>query len=263
MQQKIAFIGILKDEFEADPTGTLEWVANLGFDGMEGAAALGGYFGVDVPEAKKRLEQAGLEAAPQGRVAFEQTESEWLQVIKTAKSIGSDYVVDYYAPFNDEEEIERYCEYFNKVGRLCSDEGLVFLYHNHDHEFRRFNGQYGLDIMLANTDPDLVSLELDVAWVTYGGADPVALIKQNASRIPVLHMKDFEHLHPGSPNANGVRKEAVFAEVGSGVVSTAAVVEAAKDADVEWLVIEQDRMNKFGPRESLELSYRNLRALVE
>jgi sugar phosphate isomerase/epimerase len=263
VQQKIGFIGILKDEFEADAQGTLDWVASLGFDGMEGAASLAGYLGVDVSGAKRALEEAGLAAGPQGRVAFEQTEDEWLEVIRTAKEIGSAYVVDYYAPFNDETEIKRYCDYFNRVGKLCADEGLVFLYHNHDHEFRRVNGTYGFDIMLEHSDPDLVSFELDVAWVTFGGADPVALIKQHADRIPVLHMKDFEHLHPGTPNAEGVRKEAVFAEVGSGVVNTAAVVEAAKDADVEWLVIEQDRMNKLGPRESLELSYNNLRALVD
>jgi sugar phosphate isomerase/epimerase len=124
------------------------------------------------------------------------------------------------------------------------------------------DGVRGIDILLENTDPQLVKMELDVAWVTFGGANPIDIIVKNPERYPLLHMKDFAHLHPGSQEAKGVRDEAVFSEVGTGVVDTAGVVEVAKRVGVEWLVIEQDRMNTLEPKESLETSARNLRALV-
>lgn len=262
MAPKIGFIGIVGEMWKEDPQGTLKWLQGLGIDGMEGGAAVANAFGVSPAEGRQKLAQHGLTCPIQGRVSFGQSEDEMRQVLALAKEMGAAYVVDYFAPFNDRDEILRYCAYFNRVGALCAEEGLVFLYHNHDHEFRRFDGEYGLDIMLDNTDPDLVKQELDVAWVTFGGADPVAYLKKHANRCPVLHMKDFEHLHPGSPTATGVRQEAVFAEVGTGVVDTAGVVTAAEEVGVDWLVIEQDRMNTLGPKESLERSVAELKRLA-
>lgn len=267
---RIGFIGILKEAFQADAEGTLAWLGSLGIDGMEGSAALAGYLGVSPTEARRRMETVGLAAGPQGRVAFEQSESEWREVIQKAQEMGTPYVVDYYAPCNDHDEILRYCDYFNAVGRICREEGLRFLYHNHDHEFRRIadtaaagaQAPTAFDIILGNTDPELVGIELDVAWATFGGYDPVALIVQHAHRIPVLHMKDFEHLHPGSPTAEGKRDEAVFAEVGTGIVDTAGVVAAAREAEIDWLIIEQDRMTRLSPKESLEVSYRKLNEII-
>lgn len=281
---RIGFIGILKEAFQADAEGTLAWLGSLGIDGMEGAAAMAGYFNVGLPEARERLEGAGLKAGPQGRVAFEQAESEWREVMATATAMGTPYVVDYYAPCNNRDEILRYCDYFNAVGRICREEGLRFLYHNHDHEFRRIpdttaavesrapadsertaagtEPPTAFDIILDNTDPELVGIELDVAWATFGGYDPVVLIPHHAPRIPVLHMKDFEQLHPGSATAEGKREEAVFTEVGTGVVDTAGVVAAAREADIDWLIIEQDRMNRLSPKESLEVSFGRLRGAV-
>lgn len=262
MAPRIGFIGIIGELFDKDPQGTLEWVAGLGFDGMEGAAVLADKLGVTVAQARERLEAAGLVAAVQGRIDRNATDEQNIGVLARAKEIGARYVVDYYDHFEDRDAILRYAEFANRMGRLADSQGLVFLYHNHDHEMKPHNGERGIEIFLANTDPKLVQVELDVAWVTFGGADPVAMLRQYPDRFPVLHMKDFAHLHPGSPTAEGVRQEAIFAEVGTGVVNTAGVVEAAKQLGIDWLVIEQDRMNTLGPRESLESSYRNLRALV-
>ena len=262
MSLNIGFIGIIGDEIRNAPEATLRTVAGIGFDGMEGAAAVAKALGVPVREARARLDAHGLKAAPQGRVAQDQSEAQWREVITTAREIGSRYVVDYYAPFDSRDSILKTCDYLNTVGRLCADEGLTFLYHNHDHEFRVHDGEVGFDLLLANTDPSIVKIELDVAWVTFGGGDPVAIIGKHPDRFPVLHMKDFAHLHPGSPTADGKRDEAVFAEVGTGVVNTAGVVDAARKAGVDWLVIEQDRMNTMGPMESLKTSFALLSEIV-
>ncbi|TFH05451.1 MAG: sugar phosphate isomerase/epimerase [Spirochaetales bacterium] len=259
---KIGFIGIIGEELKADPMGTLKWVADLGFDGMEAAAAVAGYLNISVPRAKAVLSELGLAAGPQGRTTMDQSEEESRKVVQTAKEIGSQYVVDYYAPCNEKDELLRYCDYFNRMGLLSAEQGLTFLYHNHNQEFKKFGDQYGLEVILSNTDPDLVKIELDVAWVTFGGGDPVDVLKKYGARCPVLHMKDFDHLPAEEPNADATRNAALFAEVGAGVVNTAGVVAAAREAGVEWLVIEQDRMNKLGPRDSLAASFKNLKALV-
>jgi hypothetical protein len=83
------------------------------------------------------------------------------------------------------------CEFFNNAGKECSDNGMTFLYHNHEHEFRSFNGKDVLDIIVENTDPAYLSLELDTFWTMRAGLDPVETIKHFGNRIKLLHQKDF------------------------------------------------------------------------
>lgn len=262
MSLKIGFIGIIGDEWKEDPEGTLAWVAELGFDGVEGAAPLAGHFGLSVPEFREKLAAHGLAASVQGSVNRDQSDEERRAVMTRAKEVGAAYVVDYFAPFNTREEILEYAEFANQAGGEARDEGLAFLYHNHNQEFRSFDGVTGLELLLKHTDPSLVKVELDVGWVTFGGADPVAVIRNDPDRYPVLHIKDFETVPSEDPSDHDARKAAIFTEVGEGVLNLTGVVAAARDAGVEWLNIEQDRMNTRGPRASLETSFRNLKAVV-
>jgi sugar phosphate isomerase/epimerase len=262
MAPKIGFIGIIREELSQDPDGTLKWVADLGFDGMEGAASLSQTLGISVAQTRAKLDSLGLAVPVQGRVSFGQSDDEIRAVIATARDIGAPYVVDYFAPFKSKDEILEYAEFYTRAGKLCADEGLRFLYHNHNHEMRKHDGQLGIDIFLANTDPELVNVELDIGWVAFGGVDPAALIEQHPNRFPVLHMKDFESLPSDDKDPKDQRKQATFAEVGTGAVDMKSVVEVAKKVGIEWLNIEQDRMNKRTPKESLETSFKNLKALV-
>ena len=259
---KIGFIGIIADQWKEDPEATLEWVTGLGFDGMEGAAPLAERFGLSVAELRRKFEAIGFDVSVQGSVNRKQSDEERLAVMRRAKEIGAPYVVDYYAPFDSREEVLEYAEFANAVGRVARDEGLSFLYHNHNQEFRVYDGRTALELLLENTDSSLVKIELDVGWVTFAGADPVAVIHANPDRYPILHVKDFSVVPSENATDHEARNSALFTEVGEGVLNLAGVVEAARDAGVEWLTIEQDRMNTRGPRESLETSFRNLRAAV-
>lgn len=262
MAAKIGFIGIIRDEFERDAEGTLKWIADLGFDGMEGAASLAEKLGVSVAETRKRLAALGLEVSVQGSVRLGQSDEEIRKSISTAKEIGARYTVDYFAPFETGDQILEYAKFATRIGEVCADAGIGFLYHNHNHEMRTIDGKRGIEIFLENTDGALVNVELDIGWVAFGGGDPAELIEKYPARFPVLHMKDFEALMPDADDPGAARKAATFAEVGDGVVDMEAVVAAAKKAGVTWLNIEQDRMNTLGPRESLERSFRNLKAIV-
>jgi sugar phosphate isomerase/epimerase len=104
--------------------------------------------------------------------------------------------------------------------------------------------------------------ELDIAWVTYGGADPAKMIRKHAGRCPILHVKDVLEVPGGGVASNDGRQETKFTEVGTGVVDLEGAVEAARESGVEWLTVEQDRMRNLSPMDSIRVSYNNLRRVL-
>src|SRR5262249_52238556 len=79
---------------------------------------------------------------------------------------------------------------FQSAGERCRAAGTRFSYHNHAFEFEDVDGRTGLEILFAETDPDLVSFEPDVYWIALGGADPAAVIRRYAPRCRLIHLKD-------------------------------------------------------------------------
>jgi sugar phosphate isomerase/epimerase len=144
------------------------------------------------------------------------------------------------------------CELFNKAGKVVSEFGLKFCYHNHDHEFKNvFDGTRAIDLLFANTDPKCVHFEIDVAWVTYGGEDPVAFLNAHKGRIPVIHLKDIADLS----------QRAKFTAVGTGAVKVKGSVEAAVANGARWVVVEQDAPNNLTGMESVQASFLNIKEL--
>jgi sugar phosphate isomerase/epimerase len=126
---------------------------------------------------------------------------------------------------------------------------IAFLYHNHHHEFTQYDGERVLDILARETDPNLVMFELDTYWVRRGGEDPAEYLRRLQKRCPLLHIKDME---PGP--------EQFFAEVGEGVLDFAGILRAAQDAEVQWLIVEQDESRR-AIFDSIAISYRNLKMM--
>ncbi|MBM3737423.1 MAG: sugar phosphate isomerase/epimerase [Acidobacteria bacterium] len=155
--------------------------------------------------------------------------------------------------------IQKLAANLNKAGELCRKAGLTLCYHNHAFEFEKADGNRTLlDVLLAESDPKLVQLEMDVMWVTVTGADPVALLKKYKNRVPLMHLKD---LHKGVPPRldEKIPRDA-FAEVGRGVVNFPAVLKAAKSAGVKHYFVEQDQ-TPGDPLASLRQSFAYLQTL--
>ena len=91
-----------------------------------------------------------------------------------------------------------------------------------------FDGKPALEHLYEMTDPELVTAELDVYWIAYAGHDPAAYIRRYSGRVPIVHMKDMDP------------SDRSYAEVGFGSMSMPAILRAARDADVQWQVVEQD-----------------------
>ncbi len=137
---------------------------------------------------------------------------------------------------------------FNEVGRLLADCGVKFNYHNHDWEFKDLGGSTGMDVLLQETDPELVFLNIDVFWLWYAGQDPAEFIRRNANRAGYFHFKD------GKRVVDAVGKSVPqFLELGGGDVDLKSAYAAVEDTAAMWVVTEQDR-TVLTPRESLSIS---------
>ena len=135
----------------------------------------------------------------------------------------------------------------NRIGAAVRDAGMTLYYHNHAFEFDVVEGERGWDILIGETDPALVTFEIDVYWAQYAGQDPAALIQAHAGRYPLIHLKDMI----GEGDAR------TWAEVGQGLLDFSPIFAASEAQGARWYIVEQDRC--AGPSlESARLSLQNL-----
>ncbi len=144
-------------------------------------------------------------------------------------------------------------------GKRAYEHGLQLCYHTHAFEYEPMGGTTPLQILMGETDPKLVKLELDIFWATVAGHDPVAVLKQYSGRVPLLHLKDkAKGKLPDAQFNEKVPKE-LFKEVGSGSLNIPAVLQAANKAGVQHYFVEQDQSPD--PIASLRESYRFLQKM--
>ena len=147
-----------------------------------------------------------------------------------------------------EEGIRQFAAQAAEVGRSLHEAGLTFSYHNHSFEFIRYGDKCGLEILFDETDPRYVQAELDTYWIQFGGGDVCDWIVRLKDRMPVIHLKDM---------ATVSWREQVMKEVGEGNLNWPGILDACREANVEWYAVEQDTC-PGDPFESLAISYRNL-----
>lgn len=142
----------------------------------------------------------------------------------------------------------------NKSGKLANENALSLCYHNHAFEFEPRDGTTGLEIMLSETDPALVSLELDIFWASVAGHNPVDLLQKYSGRVRLIHLKD---------KAKGIATQynekvppATFKEIGNGSLNIPAILAAADSAGAQHYFVEQDQSPD--PIASLRQSYQYL-----
>ncbi|HWK80841.1 MAG TPA: sugar phosphate isomerase/epimerase [Thermomicrobiales bacterium] len=260
----------VRNALKQDPWGTLEAIAEVGFTHLEAANHNARHdpgvgFGVGARELREKLDALGL-----GIVGchVNPLDVDILPgVLEYQAELGNTQFgcdIEFF-PYNDRDYVLRRCETFNQVGALAKAHGMRFYYHNHFQEFQRFGdgpgggpgGDYVYDLILANTDPELVFLELDTYWMYRGGQDPIAWMQRVPERIVLLHQKDFPadarqplNLFDGvvSPTENidhdlfVERKDPLaFTEIGTGVLPIQDIIDAAATLpNLGYLILEQD-----------------------
>jgi sugar phosphate isomerase/epimerase len=234
----------VRDELERDFAGTLRRVAAMGYPAVEG----GHFRTIETGEMKALLDETGLQM-PAVLFGLPALEADLDAEIDYCRAIESSYLVlSWVHPAQFAGEVlPALARRLNELGRRYHERGLVFGYHNHDHEFAQRDGAYLLDYLLDATDPVLVMLELDVYWAAYAGADPAAYLRRRAGRVPLLHLKDMA-------------ADRSFADVGDGTLDLPGIFTAAEDCGARWYVVENDRP-RMPSLESARRSLENLRAM--
>ncbi|MDE1145832.1 MAG: sugar phosphate isomerase/epimerase [Azospirillaceae bacterium] len=125
--------------------------------------------------------------------------------------------------------------FLNEKGAVLKRGGVQMAYHNHNFEFAPVGGTTGYDILLSETDPDLVKMEMDIGWVGAAGLDPLALLKAHPGRFRLMHLKDIKA--STVPNA-ALKMDPV--EVGAGTLDWHALLPAAVAAGVRHFYVEQE-----------------------
>ena len=245
-----------------DLYGTLQRVAESGYRYVEAAnpnpredPGIG--FGLPALEAKKLLGDLGLKVIGSHIGGLQPDTIE--PVLDYHAELGNPQIgcpIEFF-PAGDLDAVLRHCERFNAIGEKCRARGIRFYYHNHFNEFQKINGRYVFDILMENTDPDLVFVELDTYWVARAGVDPLEVMRKYQDRLILLHQKDFPADAPQplvlfgevvDPEANLDGKTfgaAVdprsFTEIGTGILPIQNIIdEAALMPHLGFIIVEQD-----------------------
>lgn len=240
---KIGLVGFVGEECKRDFWGTMERVAAIGYQGVEGV--YGPLLEGDVEANLRRFHDLGLQVLTVS-ASREQLRDSLGEIIATARALQAPRVSVWWGPCETKESLLADAALYNAAGAQLAAEGLKLCYHNHEHELKTaFNGVAALDILAEHTDPRALSFELDIAWLTFGGADPVSVLRRMAGRVPAIHVKDLWALD----------ERGKFTAVGTGVVRIQESVRAASETGVEWAVVEQDHLRNLGVYDTLALSY--------
>ena len=127
------------------------------------------------------------------------------------------------------DDYKSLAEKLNVAGELCKKSKLKLGYHNHDFEFKKWDGVTGWDILLKETDPDLVDFELDLYWAVRSGNDPVELFAQHPGRFTLWHVKDMDK-----------NNDKLNTEIGSGSIDYRKIFAKGKQAGVQHIFVEQE-----------------------
>ncbi|MHC1785967.1 MAG: sugar phosphate isomerase/epimerase family protein [Christensenellales bacterium] len=269
MQAKIAYqLYSARDEASKDLRSILKTLRQQGYEGVEFA----GFYGHSAVEIKALLEETGLEAAS-SHVPLALMKEDPFGVLSFHQKIGCKYIAIPYLEEKDRPGAPGFAgviRFIYSFARLCRKAGIQLCYHNHDFEFERVSGVYGLDFLYEAVPANLLMTELDTCWVKYAGVDPASYLKQYSGRAPVVHIKDFVgfkgevspyHLIGLKDNPDAAIAQFSYRPFGHGVQDAKGVVESALSAGARWLIIEQDESPDRPPMAASAMSIATLKQL--
>lgn len=244
MKAKIALqLWSVKEACEDDFFGTLEKVAEMGYDGVEFA----GYYGKSASEIKTKLAELGLEVAG-SHISKEMLEAELEDVIVFERELGNKFIICPYADFETKQEWLSFAEKLREITKTIQQAGMQFGYHNHAHELEKVDDVIILENLLENV-PEMIA-ELDTYWIEYAGVGVIPFIEKYRNRVPLVHIKD----------KSKTSKESTI--IGEGILDISGYVKTAIASGTKWLIIEQEAFEE-DPLTSVAKGYTYLANVLE
>lgn len=253
----------VRDDMKKDPMGTLKALADMGYKHVEHANYVDRkFYGWPAKEFKKVLDDLGMKM-PSGHTVmrsehWDESKKDftdaWKYTVEDAATVGQMYVISpsmTQAQRKEYDQLMLLMERFNQSGELCKKSGMLFGYHNHDFEFNEsLNGELLYDIILKNTDADLVMQQLDIGNLYNGGATALEVMQKWPGRFASMHVKDEIKSEGGNDHYEST-------VLGKGIVPVKEVIDLGKKNGTVHFIIEQESYQGKTPlacaKEDLEM----------
>ena len=260
-----------REEAEKDLLSVLKKLKELGYDGVEFA----GFYSYTADQIAEMLKETGL-VAISDHVPYKRIQADMFGVIADHLKIGCKYIAVPFLEMNDRPGHPGFAKVIRVItefGALCKKAGIQLLYHNHDFEFEKMSGMYGLDFLYEAVDEDILKTEIDTCWVNYSGVNPAEYIKKYTGRAPIVHLKDFVGTRgdaqpyalineDGSDDGAASAKAAFeFRPVGYGCQNVASILNAGLEAGAQAFIVEQDQWYDRHPLEAAKMSIETIKGL--
>lgn len=256
-EQALAQFGLqlytLRDDLPKDPKEVLKQVAGFGYKQLEGYEGKDGlWWGMGSKGFKQYLDELGLVMVS----SHCNTKEDFEKKAAEAKEVGLKYLLEpYIGAQKTLDDYKRQAERFNKLGEICKKNDLKFGYHNHGYTFTKLEGQYPQDILMQNTNQELVDFEMDIYWVVVPGEDPAAWLQKYPNRFKLCHVKDrMKNAPAGEADAS--------TEVGNGSIDFKKILRIAKENGMEYYIVEQEKYENSTPLKSAEQSAKYMKTLT-
>lgn len=236
----------VRQAMEQSVERTLLQVAEIGYKEVEFA----GYFNRPPRAIRQLLDRNDLKA-PSAHVGLDVLRTGWYRRLNEAAEMGHKWLVVPSLPESERDSLDairRTAELLNRAATDAKTYKIRVGFHNHDVEFTEVEGRRIFDVLLEETDAELVDFEMDLYWITKAGADPFDYFARFPGRFPLVHVKDSS----GAPAHR-------MTEVGKGAIDFKRLFAARRQAGMKHFFVEHD--NPADPMASVGTSFRYLDSL--
>jgi sugar phosphate isomerase/epimerase len=232
----------VRDLMKENPDKTLDMISGLGFNWIEAAAyADGKFYNMKPVHFKQMVVDRGMQLIS-SHVAFNHNNLD--EVIDAGAEAGLKYIILPYLPMAWTDSIDGFkkaAEFLNTAGEKSKTVGIQLGFHNHQVEFLPIDNEIPFNILAKNTDPENVIFELDLAWITAAGQNPVDYFEKYPNRFELWHVKDLS-----------ADKKAET--LGLGTIDFNPIFDKVSLSGMKYFFIEQDNCTKYTPEESIKMS---------
>ncbi len=254
----------VKEEMADDAEKTLKALGKMGFSYVEGFGMKNGKIFEKTPtEFRKMLKEHELKMSSLHNVftskhydsAKKTVTDDWKQIVENALKMGNRFLI---SPFTEEADrkspdgYKEFCDMLNKCGEYCKDQNIRFGYHNHAYEFTtKWDGKMMYEVLMENTNPDVVTMELDWMWAVRGGQNVVSLFEKYPNRFELAHIKDL---------AEEGKDESTI--IGEGVIDFETILTNIRKGGTKMLIVELEHYQK-DPVADVKVCLNNLRDIMD